>query len=149
MTFRSAKANHVQQLASARYTRNHTWRWCNIQQLLLGKKTETCEIAKWDTLLEDGEKERDMCELKRNVDPTYAVRPPMLNCPGSRNKEDAAAGQSRQIGSLPQSHRQVLLQSSSDSPGRRGITLGRCLCSAAIHQKMKGQPWLLNPQTRS
>jgi hypothetical protein len=99
--------------------------------------------------LEDEEKERDMCELKRNVDPTYAVRPPMLNCSGSRNKEDATAGQSRQIGSLPQSHRRVLLQSSSDSPGRRGITLGRCLCSAAIHQKMKGQPRLLNPQTRS
>jgi hypothetical protein len=43
---------------------------------------KTREIAKRDTSLKEKRKKKneEMCELKRNVNPTYAVRPSALNC---------------------------------------------------------------------
>ena len=74
-----------------------------------------------------------------------AMLPSMLYHSKSRNKEDATAGQGRQIGSLSTSPSKLRPQCSHHLPSLANIDIGHCLCRAAMHPEMKVRH---DPQTR-
>jgi hypothetical protein len=89
--------------------------------------------------------QRCMYELKRNMTSTNAMRPSLLNQP----KDQEQRGCSSRVNTPDRLVASQSPTSRNSKPGPSNITLGRCLCSAAIHQEMEGEPGQLNPQTKS